>query len=143
MSNRVVHFEIMGRQGPELPAFYRSLFGWPVDVIGVSTGCSIVQHLAADHPDVVRRLVIHSSAYPLSPAARPRFVSSTRSASVSGTQLSEISIVSKPSATASSKNRSTQPRFFTLSTRRPACAGSSWKMRVCVTSLLVRAGLAV
>ena len=32
MSNRVVHFEIMGRQGPELPAFYRSLFGWPVDV---------------------------------------------------------------------------------------------------------------
>ncbi len=48
----------------------RQEFGGPVDVIGVSTGGSIVQHLAADHPDVVRRLVIHSSACALSPAAR-------------------------------------------------------------------------
>ena len=32
MPNRVVHFEIMGGEGSELPAFYRSLFGWPVDV---------------------------------------------------------------------------------------------------------------
>ena len=40
-------------------------FGGPVDVIGVSTGGSIVQHLAADHPDVIRRLVIHSSAHRL------------------------------------------------------------------------------
>lgn len=44
--------------------------GGPVDVIGVSTGGSIAQHLAADHPDVVRRLVIHSSACALSPEAR-------------------------------------------------------------------------
>jgi pimeloyl-ACP methyl ester carboxylesterase len=48
----------------------REEFGGPVDVIGVSTGGSIVQHLAADHPDVVRRLVIHSSAYTLSPSAK-------------------------------------------------------------------------
>jgi len=48
----------------------REAFGGPVDVIGVSTGGSIVQHLAADHPDVVRRLVIHSSAYTLSPPAK-------------------------------------------------------------------------
>jgi pimeloyl-ACP methyl ester carboxylesterase len=41
-----------------------------VDAIGVSTGGSIVQHLAADHPDVVRRLVIHSSAHTLSPSAK-------------------------------------------------------------------------
>ncbi len=41
-------------------------FGGPVDVIGVSTGGSIVQHLAADHPDLVRKLIIHSSAYVLS-----------------------------------------------------------------------------
>ena len=45
-------------------------FGGPVDVIGVSTGGSIVHHLAADHPEVVRRLVIHSSAYRLSEPAR-------------------------------------------------------------------------
>lgn len=43
----------------------RQEFGGPVDVIGVSTGGSIVQHFAADHPDLVRRLVIHSSAHTL------------------------------------------------------------------------------
>ena len=41
-------------------------FGEPVDVIGVSTGGSIAHHFAADHPDLVRRLIIHSSAYTLS-----------------------------------------------------------------------------
>jgi pimeloyl-ACP methyl ester carboxylesterase len=40
--------------------------GGPVDVIGVSTGGSIAHHFAADHPDLVRKLVIHSSAYTLS-----------------------------------------------------------------------------
>ncbi len=40
----------------------REEFEGAVDVIGTSTGGSFVQHLAADHPDVVRRLVIHSSA---------------------------------------------------------------------------------
>ena len=45
-------------------------FDGPIDVIGVSTGGSIVQHFAADHPDLVRRLVIHSSAYTLSDEAK-------------------------------------------------------------------------
>jgi pimeloyl-ACP methyl ester carboxylesterase len=45
-------------------------FGGPVDVIGLSTGGSIAQPFAADHPDLVRRLVIHSSAYALSAPAR-------------------------------------------------------------------------
>lgn len=44
--------------------------GGPVDVLGTSTGGSIVQHFAADHPDLVRRLVIHSAAYTLSPVAK-------------------------------------------------------------------------
>ncbi len=48
----------------------RTEFGGPIDVLGVSTGGSIVQHLAADHPDLVRRLVIHSSAYTLSEDAK-------------------------------------------------------------------------
>jgi pimeloyl-ACP methyl ester carboxylesterase len=48
----------------------RDEFGGPVDAIGISTGGSIVQHFAADHPDLVRRLVIHSSAHRLSDAAK-------------------------------------------------------------------------
>ena len=48
----------------------REEFGGPVDVIGISTGGSIAHHFAADHPDLVRRLVIHSSAYTLSESAR-------------------------------------------------------------------------
>ena len=48
----------------------REKFGGPVDVIGISTGGSIVLYLAADHPDVVRRLVIHSGAHSLSEDAK-------------------------------------------------------------------------
>lgn len=45
-------------------------FGEPVDVIGISTGGSIAQQLAADHPEVVRRLALISTACRLSPATR-------------------------------------------------------------------------
>ena len=45
-------------------------FGGPVDVIGVSTGGSIAQHFAADHSELIRKLIIHSSAYKLSDTAR-------------------------------------------------------------------------
>lgn len=48
----------------------REEFGGRLDVIGVSTGGSIAQHFAADHPELVRRLVLHSSAHTLSPAAK-------------------------------------------------------------------------
>jgi pimeloyl-ACP methyl ester carboxylesterase len=37
--------------------------GGPVDVVGVSYGGLIAQHLAADHPDLIRRLVIAMAAY--------------------------------------------------------------------------------
>jgi len=43
----------------------RQEFGGPVDVIGVSTGGSIALHFAADHPDLLHRLVLHSSAHTL------------------------------------------------------------------------------
>jgi pimeloyl-ACP methyl ester carboxylesterase len=48
----------------------RAIGAGPVDVIGTSTGGSIAQQLAADHPGVVRRLVLVSSACRLSPYSR-------------------------------------------------------------------------
>ena len=45
-------------------------FGDPVDVLGASTGGSIAQHFAADHPELVRRLVLHASAHTLSDSAK-------------------------------------------------------------------------
>jgi pimeloyl-ACP methyl ester carboxylesterase len=48
----------------------RSLGRGPVDVAGLSTGGSIAQQLAADHPDLVRRLVLLSTACRLGPEGR-------------------------------------------------------------------------
>ncbi len=60
----------LANMADDYAAMIREEFGGPVDVIGVSTGGSIVQHFAADHPDLVRRLIIHSSAYVLSDEAK-------------------------------------------------------------------------
>jgi pimeloyl-ACP methyl ester carboxylesterase len=51
-------------------ALRAGLAGEAVDVLGVSTGGSIAQQLAADHPDVVRRLVLVSTACRLGPNGR-------------------------------------------------------------------------
>lgn len=48
----------------------RDEIGSPVDLVGLSTGGLIAQHFAAEHPDLVRRLVLHSSAYRLSDEGR-------------------------------------------------------------------------
>ncbi len=48
----------------------RALRAGPVDVAGISTGGSIAQQLAADHPDLVARLVLLSTACRLSPDSR-------------------------------------------------------------------------
>ncbi|WP_166785782.1 MULTISPECIES: alpha/beta hydrolase [Cryobacterium] len=42
----------------------------PVDVMGISTGGSIALQLAADHPDVVKRLIVVCAAYALGPNGR-------------------------------------------------------------------------
>jgi pimeloyl-ACP methyl ester carboxylesterase len=46
-------------------------FDGPVDVLAFSTGGSVALQLAADHPDVVRRLVIVSAAYRLGSEGAP------------------------------------------------------------------------
>ena len=69
---------LVGRK-PNLPKSYlfdkmaddyatmiRREFKIPIDVMGVSTGGQLAQYLAADHPDIVRKLVIISAAYRLS-----------------------------------------------------------------------------
>jgi pimeloyl-ACP methyl ester carboxylesterase len=48
----------------------RDGLGAPVDVAGMSTGGSIAQQLAADHPDVVNRLVVISAACRVGPEGR-------------------------------------------------------------------------
>jgi pimeloyl-ACP methyl ester carboxylesterase len=67
---------MLGRK-PELPEGYttrdmaedyaaliRNEFGGgPADVMGMSYGGLIAQHLAADHPELIRRLVIAMSVY--------------------------------------------------------------------------------
>ena len=45
-------------------------FGEPVDVLGTSSGGSVALELAADRPDVVRRLVLVAAGCRLSPEAR-------------------------------------------------------------------------
>jgi pimeloyl-ACP methyl ester carboxylesterase len=45
-------------------------FGGAVDIIGLSTGGSILLYFVADHPDLVRKAIIHSSAHRLSQEAR-------------------------------------------------------------------------
>src|SRR5262249_1673258 len=42
----------------------------PVDVVGISTGGSIAQQLAADHPQAIRRLVLLSTACRLTAEGR-------------------------------------------------------------------------
>ena len=48
----------------------RDHFGEPVDVVGHSTGGSLVLQLIADRPDVVRKAVAASAAYALGPLAK-------------------------------------------------------------------------
>lgn len=48
----------------------REAFAEPVHLLGMSTGGSIAQQIAAEHPDVVRRLVLVSTGLRLGPAAK-------------------------------------------------------------------------
>ena len=58
----------LGRRHAE--AIRAGFGGEPVDLLGMSTGGSIAQQVAAEHPDVVRRLALVSTACRLGPAGR-------------------------------------------------------------------------
>jgi len=60
----------MQNMADDYATMIREEFGGPVDVIGLSTGGSIALYFAADHPDLVRRLIIHSSASTLGDTAK-------------------------------------------------------------------------
>jgi pimeloyl-ACP methyl ester carboxylesterase len=60
----------MGDMASDYAAAIRDELDGPVDVIGLSTGGSIALYFAADHPELLRRLVIHSGAYTLSEPAK-------------------------------------------------------------------------
>jgi pimeloyl-ACP methyl ester carboxylesterase len=60
----------MGALAAEHAQALREGFHEPVDVLGTSTGGSIAQQLAAEHRDVVRRLVLVSTGCRLGPYAK-------------------------------------------------------------------------
>ena len=60
----------MAELAAEHAAALQALAGEPVDLIGTSTGGSIAQQVAADHPDVVDRLALVSTACRLGPTGR-------------------------------------------------------------------------
>jgi pimeloyl-ACP methyl ester carboxylesterase len=81
LSDRYTVYEVLRKPG--MPAGYtietmaddyaeliKEEFEAPIDIIGQSTGGSIAIAFAVRHPDLVRKLVIHSSAYKLSESAR-------------------------------------------------------------------------
>ncbi len=60
----------LGDMADDYAVMVRDEFGGPVDVLGISTGGSIALHFTADHPDLVHRLVIHSSAHMMNERAK-------------------------------------------------------------------------
>ncbi len=60
----------IGHMADDYAEMIEQEFHAPVDVIGLSTGGSICQQFAADHPDLLRKLVIHSAAYTLGPQGK-------------------------------------------------------------------------
>jgi pimeloyl-ACP methyl ester carboxylesterase len=60
----------LGDMAHDYAVMIREEFNAPVDILGISTGGSIALHFAADHPELVRRLIIHSSAHTLNDTAK-------------------------------------------------------------------------
>ncbi len=57
---------LMDKMALDYARLIKEEFGFPVNIMGISTGGQIAQYLAADYPDTVKKLAIISSAYRLS-----------------------------------------------------------------------------
>ncbi|EID56069.1 alpha/beta fold hydrolase [Saccharomonospora xinjiangensis] len=73
-------------------AFVADRLDPPVDVLGLSTGGSVALWLAAEHPDLVRRLVIVSAAHRLSPLGRAAQRVTAESARCGRTRISSCAM---------------------------------------------------
>src|SRR5579863_1402320 len=60
----------MAQVAAEHASAMSAAFGEPVDLLGMSTGGSIAQQIAAEHPGVVGRLVLVSTGCRLGPSAK-------------------------------------------------------------------------
>jgi pimeloyl-ACP methyl ester carboxylesterase len=71
----------------------RTEFSAPVDIIGISTGGVLAQQLAADHPEVVERLILAGTAFRLGPIglrAQREFVRRARAGRRPSPPLAEV-----------------------------------------------------
>ena len=80
----------------------RAHFGGPVDLLGMSSGGSVALQVAADHPDVVRRLVLVGAAARIGDAAREaqrRYIEATAEGKRGAHHLAPMKVSSKVGAT--------------------------------------------
>jgi pimeloyl-ACP methyl ester carboxylesterase len=79
----------------------RARFGGPVDLLGMSSGGSVALQVAADHPDVVRRLVLVGAAARLGDEAREaqrRYIEATAAGRRGAHHLAPMKVSSRVGA---------------------------------------------
>jgi len=77
---------------------FREAFGEPVDLLGMSSGGSIALQVAADHPDVVRRLVLVGAASRIgkeAAAAQMRYIDAVAEGKRGAQHLASMKVSSK------------------------------------------------
>src|SRR5919202_578494 len=76
----------------------RAAFDGPVDLLGMSSGGSVALQVAADHPDVVRRLVLVGAGYQVGQQAREaqmRYIAALANGSRGAQHLASLKVSSR------------------------------------------------
>ncbi len=82
-------------------AAFREAFGEPVDLLGISSGGSIALQIAADHPDVVRHLVLVGAASRIgieAAAAQMRYIDAVAAGKRGAQHLAPMKVTNKVGA---------------------------------------------